>query len=92
MVEALQKEMEKEQKEGKPCDCNGKPVLVDKLAELKMLRTLQKRVNRRTKTLGRLIEGEQTDNQEVLDQLQVLSQRQSRIVKTAHDIIKTRSE
>ena len=92
MIEALQKEMEKakeeepkegEPKEGKPQD----PALVDKLAELKMLRSLQLRINRRTKRLGRLIDGDQATKEEVVDQLQGLAKRQSRIQDAAHDLV-----
>jgi len=91
MIEALQKEMEKAKekdpmegkpKEGKPQD----PALVDKLAELKMLRSLQLRINRRTKRLGRLIEGEQATKEEVVDQLQGLAKRQARIQDAAYDL------
>ncbi|MEO1999147.1 MAG: hypothetical protein ABGZ17_28205, partial [Planctomycetaceae bacterium] len=94
MVEALQREMEKKDgdSEGKPQDNNGDPVLVDKLAEMKMLRTLQKRINRRTRTLGRLIDGEQAEDLDIVIQLQELARRQARIVQTARDIANTRSK
>jgi len=62
------------------------------LAELKMLRTLQKRINRRTRTLGRLIDGEQAEDPDVVNQLQELSRRQSRVVQTARDIANTRAK
>ncbi|MDA0590595.1 MAG: hypothetical protein O3C17_21575, partial [Planctomycetota bacterium] len=91
MVDALQKEMEKqkekEQKESKPQE--GKPEdkpLVDSLAELKMLRSLQLRVNRRTRQLGRMIEGDQAGDADLLDQLQTLSRRQARIQQATYDL------
>ena len=91
MVDALQKEMEK-QKEQEPKD--GKPKegmpqdkpLVDDLAELKMLRSLQLRVNRQTRQLGRLIDGDQATEADLLEQLQTLSRRQARIQKATYDI------
>ena len=92
LIEALQKEMEKmeekeqdeqEPKEGKPQD----PPLVDQLAELKMLRALQFRVLRRTKRLGRLIDGEQATEAEVLTQLQQLARRQSRIQAATYNLV-----
>lgn len=92
MVDALQKEMEKknedeqqqqsEPQQGEPQD---KP-LVDALSELKMLRSLQLRINRRTRQLGRMIDGEQADEPEVLKQLKTLSGRQSRIQQATYDL------
>jgi len=91
MVDALQKEMEKkkdeeqqqgEQQQGQPQD---KP-LVDALSELKMLRSLQLRINRRTRQLGRMIEGEQAGEPELLKQLKTLSGRQSRIQRATYDL------
>jgi len=90
MILALQKEMEKmrEQKgqqpgqQGSPAD----PSLVDQLAELKMLKTLQLRINRRTKVLGRLFSGEQADEPDVINQLQELAERQGRLQKATYDL------
>jgi hypothetical protein len=91
MVDALQKEMEKkkdeeqqkgEQQQGQPQD---KP-LVDALSELKMLRSLQLRINRRTRQLGRMIEGNQAAEPELLKQLKTLSARQSRIQRATYDL------
>ena len=89
MIEALQKEIEKAKDKkpnqgqpGQPQD----PALVDKLAELKMLRSLQLRVNRRTKVLGRLVDGEQALKPEVIEQLQDLAGRQSRIQQATYDL------
>jgi len=91
MIDALQKEMEKsknkdqqnqQQQNQQPQD----PELVDKLAELKMLRTLQLRINNRTRRLGREVEGEQAENAEVVDQLQDLAERQARVQKATYDI------
>ena len=91
MVDALQKEMEKkkdeeqqqgEQQQGQPQD---KP-LVDALSELKMLRSLQLRINRRTRQLGRMIEGDQAAEPLLLKQLKTLSGRQSRIQRATYDL------
>ena len=101
MVLALQKEMEKgaeqkgqqQQQQMSPQNNQGDPVLVELLAEMKMLRTLQLRINRRTKQIGREIEnGEQARKPELLEQLERLSQRQDRIRQTAIDIAKTRKQ
>lgn len=92
MIVALQKEMEElqekkdqnsqQQQQGEPED----PGLVDKIAELKMLKTLQTRINRRTKTLGALFEGEQATEPEVISQLQELSRRQGRLHRATYDL------
>ena len=101
MIEALKKEIEKakkkkeKKKKGKPK--KGKPKdkeLVDKLAELKMLRSLQMRVNRRTRRLGNRIKGEQATKRdaEVVRQLRDLAKRQARIQKAAYDLATGRNQ
>jgi uncharacterized low-complexity protein len=90
LIEALQKEMEKSKEQppgeppppGEPQD----PPLVDKLAELKMLRSLQLRINRRTRRLGRLIDGDQATEDEVIQQLKTLAKRQQRIQEATYDL------
>ncbi len=97
ILEALQKELEKlkdqkqqqqqqQQQEKKP------PPLVNKLAELKMLRSLQYRVNRRTKQMGRLVEGEQALDADVVGQLRQLSERQAKVQKATHDLATGKNE
>jgi ClpP class serine protease len=91
MIEALQKEMEKkdqkQQPPNKPQDGQQPdPALVDQLAELKMLRSLQLRVNHRTKILGREVQGEQAKNADTLSQLQNLADRQARIQQATYDL------
>jgi len=91
ILDALQKELEKS-KDKKQQPQQQQPqqqqdqALVDMLAELKMLRSLQYRVNRRTKQLGRLVEGEQAHDPDVFQQLQQLSTRQAKIQQTAADL------
>jgi hypothetical protein len=92
MVDALQQEMEnkKDDEEQKPGQQQqGQPQekpLVDALSELKMLRSLQLRINRRTRQLGRMIEGDQAGEPELLKQLKTLSGRQSRIQRATYDL------
>ncbi len=64
----------------------GEQPLVDRLAELRMIRALQLRVNRRTEQYGALIEGEQARETEVLEMLDELSLRQSKIAEATHDV------
>ena len=100
MVLALQKEMEKsddkkgeqQQQQSTPQNSNGDPVLVELIAELKMLRTLQKRINRRTRQIGREIDGDQAQDPDLLEQLDKLAERQERIRQTAIDIARTRGK
>lgn len=91
ILDALQKELEKskdrqqqqqQQQQQQPQD----PALVDALAELKMLRSLQYRVNRRTKQIGRMVEGEQAAETDLVQQLRELSARQAKIQRTTYDL------
>ncbi len=65
----------------------GDPPLVDGLAELKMIRALQMRVNRRTRRYAALTKGDQTPGPEMLRRLDDLSERQQRIVEVTRDIV-----
>jgi hypothetical protein len=90
IIEALQKEMDKpdddqqdgESDQGEPQD----PELVDQLAELKMLRGLQLRINRRTRRLGTQIEAEQATDPDIVTELQKLGRRQARIQEATYDL------
>ena len=92
IVVALQKEMQKNRDEqGQPPgeqqqDQKKDPSLVDKLAELKMLKTLQMRINRRTAHLSEMFEGDQATDPEVAEQLQELAARQGRLQRATYDM------
>jgi hypothetical protein len=98
ILEALQKELEKskdkkqQQQQQQQQQQPQEQGLVDALAELKMLRSLQYRVNRRTKTLGRAVDGEQAEDAEIRQQLQQLSARQAKIQRTAADLAAGRNK
>ncbi len=98
VIEALQKELDAADAEIKPMPptpSEGEPPdpqLVDKLAELKMLRSLQLRVNRRTRRLGRHIDGDQATEGEIVDQLKQLAGRQARIQRAAYDLATGRNQ
>ncbi len=92
IIGALQRAQEKmEQKEQKPPPSQQgappEPALIDQLAELKMIRALQMRVNRRTQRYARLIDGEQADDRELLEALDRLAERQQRIFRATRDIV-----
>ena len=67
---------------GEPRD----PSLVDQLAEIKMIRALQLRVNNRTGRYSKLIGGQRARNAEILEALQLLAQRQKRIHQITRDL------
>jgi len=91
MIEALQKEIEKndekkKQQQQQQQQQQQDKALVDQLSELKMLRSLQLRVNNRTRQLGTLVPGEQAIDPGVVQQLQRLAERQARIQQATYDI------
>jgi hypothetical protein len=65
------------------------PPLVNAIAELKMIRALQVRVNTRTERYSKLLqEGvEQAEAPDLVEALQKLSEREDRIHQTTHDIV-----
>jgi hypothetical protein len=78
---------------GRPAEPGEQP-LVDKLAELKMLRSLQLRVNARTQRFSQLLaEGaERADEPELIEALGRLAERQRAIAQAARDIVTGRTE
>jgi hypothetical protein len=68
------------------------PPLVEKLAELKMIRSLQMRINRRTQRYGKMIEGEQAETAELLEALGNLAQRQQRVYQATSDLAQGRND
>ncbi len=92
LIESLQKELEKLQNKQKQQDQQQQqgeqedPGLVDQLAEMKLLRSLQQRINRRTRQYSLQIEGEQATEREMIDLLRGLSARQARVFKATYDL------
>ncbi|MEE8451767.1 MAG: hypothetical protein V3R99_07620, partial [Thermoguttaceae bacterium] len=93
MVDALKKAQEEmedkqqeEQKEQKPPGEEQEPPLIDMLAELRMIRALQMRINGRTERYSQLIDGEQASQPDLIDALQRLAERQSRIHQVMRDL------
>jgi hypothetical protein len=62
------------------------PALVDLLAELKMIRALQVRVNGRTQRYAKLVEGEQASGPDLIEALKRLAENQQRIYKITRDL------
>jgi len=72
----------------------GEQPLVDKISELKMIRSLQLRVNSRTKRFAQLLTDgvERAEEPELLRALERLAERQHTIERAAHDIVTGRTE
>jgi hypothetical protein len=68
------------------------PALVHKLAELKMIRSLQMRINLRTQRFGEMIEGEQAQTADLLEALEQLAERQERVHKATADLEQGRND
>jgi len=96
-LERAEREQQDKQQQGQARGRPAKPgeqPLVDKIAELKMLRILQTRVNGKTSRFSALLnEGsEQASETELIDALGRLAQRQERVERAAHDIATGRTE
>jgi len=78
---------------GRPQEPDEQP-LVDKIAELKMIRSLQMRVNTRTRRFAQLLDetGERADAPELRAALERLAERQRKIERAAQDIVAGRTE
>lgn len=95
MIAALQKaQQELEQQQQPPSDSPpGDQPLIDQLAELKMLRSLQLRVNKRTQRYANYVENATEDEAgqameaDLIDLLKKLSERESRILGATRDIV-----
>ena len=89
---ALQKEMEaqrQKKQQGPPKKQQGQPQdqsLVNQLAELKMIRSLQNQVNRITKQIGTQIDGEQSADPVQRKLTEDLAKRQQRIQSATYDL------
>jgi hypothetical protein len=93
IIEALRKaqdDLEKGKQPPPPQDGeSGDQPLVDMIAELKMLRSLQMRINSRTKKYAKLVDGDlgQATTAELLVQLEELAGRQERVFQATRDIV-----
>jgi hypothetical protein len=67
---------------------------VDKIAELKMIRSLQMRVNTRTRRFAQLLDeaADRVDAPELREALERLAERQRKIERAAQDIVAGRTE
>jgi uncharacterized phage infection (PIP) family protein YhgE len=91
--EQQERQQQKNPAGGRPAEPGEQP-LVDTIAELKMLRTLQSRINRQTGRFSQLLDenAEQVEEPQLLEALGKLATRQERIERAAHDIVSGRTE
>ncbi|MFM8634380.1 MAG: hypothetical protein ACKOEX_06155 [Planctomycetia bacterium] len=99
MLAALEK-AQRDQQDKKQNSSGGRPAepgeqpLVDKLAELKMIRSLQMRVNTRTGRFAQLLAdgAEQAEEHELVEALERLSEGERSIQQATRDIVTGRTE
>ena len=99
MIAALQKaqrDLEKQRQkgqQGKPGQSGqGEQPLVEALAELKLLRTMERRIKSTTDRYSGLLESGESLSDEVLPLLQDLSQRQNRLYQITRDLVLKRNQ
>ena len=93
-LQKAQKDMEQKAKQGEPPPSGeqDEPPLVDTLAELRMIRALQMRVNVRTERYAQMTKTEQADKPDLLEALKRLAERESRIHQVTRDIVVGRNQ
>jgi hypothetical protein len=79
---------QQQQQGGEP----GEPPLVSKLAELKMIRTLQSRINARTKMFDRMISQGAIERGQIRQRLAELAERQLRVYEATRDLETDRNQ
>lgn len=89
MIAALQKEMREAKSKNQPPQQGqqGPMPLVDQLAELKMIRSLQQRVNQRTDRVAALQQEGVPPTDEIKTAITDLAERQIKIYQITHDIV-----
>ena len=94
LIETTQKEMQhmkeqQKQEQQKRDPSQEKPGLVELIAEIRVLRSLQLQVNRRTKQVDGLLQSTTTDDLPALQkQLHDLAVRQNRLIESAKELAK----
>lgn len=89
VLKRQQQELKDKKDQPPPPPSSGTPppqALINLLAELKMLRSLQVRVNQRTIAYGKQTPGEQTDDAAVAGEVRKLAERQVKIEKATKDL------
>ena len=98
MIQSLQHELGKKREESEPRKgpADGteetKSPLVAQLAELKMIRSLQHRINERTNALQQSAENGEVPSTETSEAIRDLAERQSRVYEITRDVAQEKSE
>lgn len=99
MIQSLQQaqrdlEKKKQQGEGAPKQGGqqGEQPLVDAIAELKLIRTMETRIQSTTQRYAELLQSEDGSAQDLPLLLKNLSQRQARLYKIARDLVMQRNQ
>jgi hypothetical protein len=95
MIEALKKAQQANKNKGQPGQGGGQPPdqrLIDMLAELKMIRSMQVRVNSRTVTYAEQYQGEQAAAPEIQKELNDLAVRQQKIFDVTNNIARGKNK
>jgi hypothetical protein len=94
-LEKAIKDLEKNRNQPAQQSAGGQPgeqPLIHKLAELKMIRSLQMRIYQRTQRYGQMIDGEQAETAELIELLEALSERQQRVYQATADLEQGRND
>jgi hypothetical protein len=89
LQQAIEDLREQRAQQQQPPSSGGEPgeqLLIEPLAEMKMIRLLQVRVNRRTQQYGARIQGEQAADAEIVEALEQLGARQQKIFQATRDL------
>ena len=92
MIEALKKAQSPGGGRGGGSPNRGNQSLIDLLAELKIIRSMQIRVNSRTLTYAQQYPGEQANDPDIHKELENLAQRQQKIFEVTNNIARGKSE
>lgn len=95
MIEAFKKQQQEQRDKKQTQQNNGTPPpqeLIDKLAELRMIKAMQLRVNNRTTQWSKSYEGEEARDPAIIVELNELARRQLRIWNVTDNIAKGRNK
>lgn len=95
MIDAFKKQQQEQRDKKQTQENNGNPPpqeLIDKLAELRMIKAMQMRVNTRTTQWSKRYEGEEARDPAIVHELNDLAKRQLRIWNVTDNIAKGRNK
>lgn len=95
MIQALKKQQQRMQANKNQQSQQGQPPnqkLIDLIAELKMIKSMQLRVNSRTRVYGEKYPGEQAADPDIVKELADLAQRQLKIYEVTDNIYKGKNK